>query len=71
MKKIVNNLRGKIQVFIKDERGEFGIKQIAITLGVIMLVGVVVGIISGLMPNIIQEVWNYLFLQIQNLTSTI
>lgn len=70
MEKLLKRLKEKTKRFIKDERGEFGLKQIAITLGVIILVGFVVTTLKdGLLAGWIEDTWDYLFEQIQNLTS--
>lgn len=69
MKKIFKQLKEKLNRFIKDEKGEFGIKEIAITLGVIILVGVAVAAITGLLPTWIEEIWEFLFGKIEELIS--
>lgn len=70
MNRLIFTAKMRIKEFIKDERGEFGIKQIAATLGVIILIGVAVGVISDSMPDWVGQAWDYLFEQIENLTSS-
>lgn len=47
-----------IQRFVEDERGEFGIKQIAATVAVIVVIGFVVTAISGNMGTWVEEIWD-------------
>jgi len=48
-----------IQRFVLDERGEIGIKQIAATVAVIILIGAVVAVITkgSFLDNSVQWVW--------------
>ncbi|MBH5320055.1 hypothetical protein I6N90_19825 [Paenibacillus sp. GSMTC-2017] len=50
-------MKSKMQAFIKDERGEFGIKQIAGLVAVLVFIGIIVTTISGLLPDWIAYVW--------------
>lgn len=59
---------GKIKGFWADERGDVGIKQIAVTVAVIMLIGVVVTSLStgNTLATWVTEVWNYVFGKIKS-----
>ncbi|MDD2234879.1 MAG: hypothetical protein PHV03_08270 [Desulfitobacteriaceae bacterium] len=54
---------------INDEKGEAGIKYIAITVAVIVLIGVVMTIIQGRLPGWIDQIWTLFMDQIQGLMS--
>lgn len=48
--------------FWKDETGDIGVKQIAITVAVIVLVAFIVTTLKGgLLAKWIEDVWKYLF----------
>lgn len=47
----------KKRSFWKDETGDIGIKQIAITVGVIVLVGMSISIINGKMGDWFEDIW--------------
>ncbi|GAE86928.1 hypothetical protein [Acetivibrio straminisolvens] len=70
MKKTVNMdlLKNSIKKFVKDERGEFGVKQIAITVAVIVVIGLILSILrNGLLNEMVNTVWEFLWEQIQKL----
>ncbi|HHV29104.1 hypothetical protein [Acetivibrio mesophilus] len=70
MKKAIKKelMKKSIKRFLKDERGEFGVKQIAITVAVIVVVGLILTILQGgLLEGIVNQVWDFLWEQIQNL----
>lgn len=47
---------------LKDIRGEFGIKQIAATVAVVMLIGIIVQFMSGgWLTDRVQDVWTWLW----------
>lgn len=52
---------------LKSERGEFGIKQIAITVAVIVLIGLLVTVIDTNLGTWIGEVWDMLIDKIEDL----
>lgn len=61
-------LKNSIHRFLKDERGDFGVKQLAITVAVIVVVGIILSILQGGMLNdMVNTVWDFLWEQIQNL----
>lgn len=75
MKKIKEKMEvAKLKVFtetkqlLEEEKGEFGIKQLAITVGIIIIVGFVIGLLqSGLLEDWIGQVWTFLFDTIQGM----
>ncbi|WP_195571399.1 hypothetical protein [Paenibacillus sp. 1001270B_150601_E10] len=48
----------KLKAVVGNERGEFGIKQIAITVAVIIIIGVVVSIITGSLDTWVEDIWD-------------
>jgi len=47
---------------LKDNRGEFGIKQIAITVAVVIAVGIIVQFLSGgWLTDRVEDVWTWLW----------
>lgn len=54
--------------FWKDERGEIGIKQIAITVGVIVIVGLTVGIVNGKMGDWLDTIFGIFTKYINEIT---
>lgn len=62
-------MKSTITAFLKDERGDFGIKQIAITVAVIVIIGFIITGIQGLMPGWITQIWNMFVDQIKDLMS--
>lgn len=51
-------LNAKVKEIIADESGEMGIKQIALTVAVIVLIGFVVTLLRGeLLKKWIEELW--------------
>ena len=75
MRKIIEKMEmAKVKVFtetenmLQEEKGEFGIKQLAITVGVIIIVGFVIGLLQGgLLADWIGQVWTFLFSTIQGM----
>jgi len=59
--------KNSIKKFLKDERGEFGVKQIAYTVAVIVVVGLVLAILRDQMEGIVTTIWNFLWEKIQDL----
>jgi hypothetical protein len=62
-------MENNAKVLLNNQRGEFGVKQIAITVAVIVLIGVVVTIIQGNLPDWITQIWDLFIEQIKNLIS--
>ncbi|MDQ2085696.1 hypothetical protein RBH29_04510 [Herbivorax sp. ANBcel31] len=61
-KKIIRNL-------LKDQSGEFGVKQIAITVAVIVIIGFIIVIVQNNLDGWIGEIWDLFMEQIENLIS--
>jgi len=58
---MLRSLDQRIKGFILDERGDFSIKGLAVTVGVIVVVGaVVVWLTGGQMTNWIEDIWDSL-----------
>ncbi|MGZ7444057.1 hypothetical protein [Paenibacillus sp. TH7-28] len=57
-----------IRTFWEDEAGEFGIKQIAATVAVIVIIGIIVGIVRGNLPAWVNDIWDYFMGLIEGLT---
>lgn len=76
MKKLVEKVElAKIKLdvamknFMEEERGDFGVKQIAIAIAVIILIGAAVSFLKGNIGTMVEGVWDWLFEQIQNITN--
>ncbi len=59
---------GKFKGFWADERGDVGIKQIAVTVGVIILIGVVVNSLKDgtTLSKWVTDVWDFVFQKIKS-----
>lgn len=58
----------EVKYMLEEEKGEFGIKQLAITVGVIVIVGFVITLLQGgLLAGWINQVWTFLFETIQDM----
>ncbi|MCM3703728.1 hypothetical protein [Paenibacillus macerans] len=57
-----------IRAFWEDETGEFGIKQIAATVAVIVIIGIIVGIVRGQLPTWVSDIWDYFMELIEGMT---
>lgn len=53
---------------MSEERGDIGIKQIAITVGVIVIVGLAVSGIGGMLPTMVQEVFDFFMEKLETIT---
>ncbi|WMT42038.1 hypothetical protein RE628_06270 [Paenibacillus sp. D2_2] len=48
--------------FWKDERGDFGVKQLAATIGVIILIALVVSYLKGgVLTGMVDKIWTYIY----------
>ncbi|AWB43137.1 hypothetical protein DCC85_02075 [Paenibacillus sp. CAA11] len=54
--------------FWKDERGEMGIRGIAITVGVIVFIGIVLAFLRTNAGNFIQDAWDMMLEKINSIT---
>ncbi|NLI59619.1 MAG: hypothetical protein GX387_14140 [Clostridium sp.] len=62
-------IKNKVRNFLKDQSGEFGIKQIAVTVAVIVIIGLLIGVIRGNLGTWVAEVWDMFIEMIKNLIS--
>lgn len=51
-----------------EERGDIGLKQIAITVGVIVIVGIAVSGIGAKVPEMVQTVFNFFMKKLETIT---
>lgn len=61
VKYIGNKVKSGLKRWLQDESGEIGIKQLAITVGVIIIVGAAVIVLKDSIGDIIESVWDWLF----------
>jgi len=47
-----------MSAFAREERGDFGIGQIAAIVAAIIIIGVIISIVTGLMPDWISYLWD-------------
>lgn len=57
----------RLMELIKEERGDFGVKEIAITVAVIVIIGFAVTAIRGNMPTWITQLWTLFLGKIETL----
>ena len=62
-------VKNKIRNFLKDQSGDFGIKQIAITVAVIVIIGLIIGVVDGRIGDWVEQVWDMFLEKIKELTS--
>lgn len=54
-------MKNQVEEVLKDESGEFGIKQIAITVAVIVVIGFIVSTVkSQFLADWIEDIWTML-----------
>lgn len=46
--------------FVKEERGDFGIGQLAMIVGTIVIVGVIISVVSGAMEEWVGDLWSWI-----------
>lgn len=64
---MLKTLMAKIKAFMKEEKGDFGVKEIAITVAIIIIIGAIVMFITGgFSDTVVQDVWDMLIGYIQN-----
>jgi Flp pilus assembly pilin Flp len=69
MEVLIMKIKNKVRNFLKDQSGEFGIKQIAVTVAVIVIIGLLIGVIRGNLGTWVAEVWDMFIEMIKNLIS--
>ncbi len=50
--------RGSLKDILNNERGDIGVKEIAITVAVIVILGFVIAAFKDKMPTFVQDIWN-------------
>jgi hypothetical protein len=72
LEKLTNLTKKEANVLLNDERGSFGVKDIALTVGAIVVIAAAAMWLSGDegMPVILQEIWDGLWGWIGNLFNT-
>ncbi|CAH1207689.1 hypothetical protein PAECIP111892_02966 [Paenibacillus auburnensis] len=61
----------RIRRMLEDERGAVGVKEIAVTVGVIVIIGAVVSLITGTFLNTwISDIWTLFIGQIKEMTTS-
>ena len=59
--RILQEIKDEVNQTKEEERGNIGIKQLAITVGIIIIVGAAVGVFKDDIGTIINAVWKWLF----------
>lgn len=57
----------QLHITAKEEAGDFGIKQLAVTVAVIVIIGFVITFMQENMDEILTQVWDWLFETIQKM----
>lgn len=60
-------IQEELKITMQEERGDIGIKQLAITVGVIVVVGAAVVAFKDNIGTLLEEVWDWLFETIQDM----
>ncbi len=63
-------VKGELKLLLNEERGDIGIKELAIAVGVIIVIGAAVAVLTGNMQDIVEDVWDWLFGVLQDLTGS-
>jgi len=58
------------QKFGRDERGDFGIGQLAAAVAAVVIIGVMTMTITGLLPDWIGQIWSQITLWFERITTT-
>lgn len=62
-------MKSKIKAFLKEEKGDFGVKYIAMTVAVIVLIGVAITVIGDNLGTWIPNIWDMFIEKIKTLMS--
>ncbi|MFP4978404.1 hypothetical protein ACE6ED_23555 [Paenibacillus sp. CN-4] len=62
--------KARLMAFWKDESGAMGVKQIAATVAVIVIIGAVVVIVNDNLSTWISDVWKLFMEQIEKMTTS-
>jgi len=46
--------------FARDERGDFGIGQIAAIVAGVVIIGVIISVVTGFLPDWIEQLWSWI-----------
>lgn len=67
----LTGLRIKLELnrLLNEERGDIGVKQLAVAVGVIILIGVVITVLTDNMDTFVDDIWKILKEQIEDLAS--
>jgi len=60
IKRLIARTKTGIKTLVREERGDFGIGQIAAIVAGIVIIGVIIGIVTGFMDQWIEEVWGWI-----------
>jgi len=52
--------KGIAKSFVKDERGDFGIGQIAAIVAAVVIIGVIISVVTGFLPDWIEQLWTWI-----------
>jgi len=55
---MLKNLVKKFKSFMKEEKGDFGVKGIAVTVAVIVVIGAVVAAVTTFANDWVTQIWN-------------
>ena len=58
MEVLAMKFKNMMKNLLKDQSGEFGIKQIAATVAVIVIIGLIIGVVRGNIGTWVVEVWD-------------
>jgi uncharacterized membrane-anchored protein len=61
------DMHEEVKTFINDERGRFGVKELAITVGAIVVIGAIVTwLADGQLSDWIEDIWDIVWTWIQD-----
>jgi len=60
LKQFINRTKIGVKLFFQEERGDFGIGQIASIVAGIVIIGVIISVVTGSMEGWIGEVWGWI-----------
>jgi len=52
--------KGAVTGFVRDERGDFGIGQIAAIVAAVVIIGVIISVVTGFLPDWIEQLWTWI-----------
>ena len=60
IKQLVIRKKEALKRIIREEKGDFGIGQIAAIVAGIVIIGVVISVVSGRLPDWIDDLWTWI-----------